>query len=126
MLFFLPPLIVKPITSTICTKCTFFTKLMEVKMAVTRIKSGEARIKWRDLLDQVFSSASDIIIERSGKDVAVLLPAADYAAIRDVLDELRLTRSTSAAYAEWKRDPSVARSWKEVEAELVQKGLIAA
>lgn len=93
-------------------------------MAVTRIKSGEARIKWRDLLDQVYAGASDIIIERSGKDVAVLLPAADYAAIRDVLDELRLTRRTSAAYAEWQRDPSVARSWKEVEAELVQKGLI--
>jgi len=47
-------------------------------MAVTRIKSGEARIKWRDLLDQVYAQvyagASDIIIERSGKDVASSSP----------------------------------------------------
>jgi prevent-host-death family protein len=93
-------------------------------MAVTKIKSGEARIKWRDLLDQVYAGTTDIIIERSGKDVAVLIPAADYAAIRDVLDELRMARRASAAYAEWQRDPSVARSWEEVEAELVQKGLV--
>jgi prevent-host-death family protein len=95
-------------------------------MAVTKIKSGEARIKWRDLLDQVYAGTTDIIIERSGKDVAVLIPAADYAAVRDVLDELRLARGASAAYAEWQRDPSVARSWEEVEAELVQKGLVGA
>jgi prevent-host-death family protein len=93
-------------------------------MTVTKIKSGQARIKWRDLLDQVYAGAADIIIERSGKDVAALIPARDYEAVREELDELRSARQAAAAYAEWQRDPCVARPWDEVEAELAKKGLV--
>ena len=92
-------------------------------MTITKINSGEARIKWRDLLDQVYAGVSDVLIERSGKAVAVLIPAADYEAIRDVLDDLRSTRQAAAAYAEWQRDPSMARPWEDVETELIEKGL---
>ncbi|MDO8752381.1 MAG: type II toxin-antitoxin system Phd/YefM family antitoxin [Anaerolineales bacterium] len=92
-------------------------------MTITKINSGEARIKWRDMLDQVYAGVSDVLIERSGKAVAVLIPAADYEAIRDVLDDLRSTRQAAAAYAEWQRDPSMARPWEDVEAELIEKGL---
>jgi hypothetical protein len=35
-------------------------------MTNARIKSAEARIKWRDLLDQVYAGTMDVIIERSG------------------------------------------------------------
>jgi len=93
-------------------------------MTHTRIKSADARIKWRDLLDQVYAGAMDVIIERSGKDVAVLIPAPDYEALRDELDELRSARQVAQAFAEWQSDPSVARPWEEVEAELTQKGLL--
>ena len=93
-------------------------------MTITKIKSSEARIKWRDLLDQVYAGAADIIIERSGKDMAVLIPAIDYEALRDELEELRSTRQAAAAYAEWQRDPSVARPWEDVEAELAKEGLV--
>ncbi|MCJ7724670.1 MAG: type II toxin-antitoxin system Phd/YefM family antitoxin [Anaerolineales bacterium] len=93
-------------------------------MTITKINSGDARIKWRDMLDQVYAGVTDIIIVRSGKDVAVLIPASDYEAVREDLDELRSARQAAATYAEWQRDPSVARPWEEVEAELTSKGLV--
>ena len=93
-------------------------------MTITKINSGDARIKWRDLLDQVYAGAADVIIERNGKEVAVLIPVIDYQALHEELEELRSARQASAAYAEWLRDPSVARPWEEVEAELIKKGLL--
>lgn len=87
-------------------------------MTIKTIKSGEARIHWRDLLDQVFAGKGDVVIERSGRNIAVLIPAADYEQIRETLEELRSVREASAAYDEWKRNPSVARPWDEVDAEL--------
>ncbi|MCC6300186.1 MAG: type II toxin-antitoxin system Phd/YefM family antitoxin [Anaerolineales bacterium] len=87
-------------------------------MANTIIKSGEARAKFRDLLDQVLSGRGDVIIERNGRNVAVMIPAADYEKIRDELDELRAVREAAAAYEEWTKNPSVGRPFKEVDAEL--------
>ncbi len=89
---------------------------------VTTVKSGEARIKWRDLLDQVLTGHGDVMIERNGKNVAVMIPAADYEQIQDALEDLRAARSAAAAYDEWKRNPSVARPWDEVDAELGKAG----
>lgn len=87
-------------------------------MPPTKIKSGEARAKWRDILDQVFAGKGDVIIERNGKDIAVMIPAVDYVQIRETLEDMRVGREASAAYEEWKNDPSVARPWGEVDAEL--------
>jgi prevent-host-death family protein len=87
-------------------------------MIIKTIKSGDARIHWRDVLDQVFSGRGDIVIERSGKNVAVLIPAIDYEQIREALDEIRSIREAAAAYDEWKRDPTVARPFDDVDAEL--------
>ena len=86
-------------------------------MFPTKIKSGEARANWRDILDQVFRG-KDMLIERNGRDIAVMIPAVDYAQIRETLEEMRATREAESAYQEWKKDPSVARSWDEVNAEL--------
>jgi prevent-host-death family protein len=91
-------------------------------MVTTTVKSGEARIKWRDLLDQVLTGRGDVMIERNGKKVAVMIPATDYEQIQDALEDLRAARSAAAAYEEWKRNPSVARPWDEVEAELGKAG----
>ena len=87
-------------------------------MRNTKVKSGEARAKWRDLLDQVLTGKGDVVIERNGKDIAVLIPAIDYEQIQDTLEELRAAREASSAYEEWKRNPNVARSWDDVDKEL--------
>jgi len=87
-------------------------------MKITKVKSGEARTKLRDLLDQVMAGKSDVLIERSGKGVAVMISTVDYQQIQDMLEELRAVRVASAAYEEWKRNPTVARSWDEVDPEL--------
>jgi prevent-host-death family protein len=82
-------------------------------MVTTTVKSGEARIRWRDLLDQVLTGRGDVMIERNGKNVAVMIPAADYEQIREELDEMRSVREAAAAYEAWKRDPSVARPFED-------------
>ena len=87
-------------------------------MSPIKVKSGEARAKWRDILDQVFAGKSDVVIERNGKDVAVMIPAVDYEQIRETLEDMRAVREAAANYEEWKNDPSVARPWEEVDAEL--------
>ena len=87
-------------------------------MSPTKVKSGEARAKWRDILDQVFAGKSDVVIERNGKDVAVMIPAVDYEQIRETLEDMRAVREAAANYEEWKNNPSVARPWEEVDAEL--------
>ena len=86
-------------------------------MFPTKIKSGEARAKWRDILDQVFAG-KDMLIERNGKEIAVMIPAVDYKEIREVLEDLRLAREAEKAYQEWKEDPSLARPLSEIETEL--------
>jgi prevent-host-death family protein len=87
-------------------------------MSPTKVKSGEARAKWRDILDQVFAGKGDVVIERNGKDVAVMIPAVDYEQIRETLEDMRVVREAAANYEEWKNDPSVARPWDEVDEEL--------
>jgi prevent-host-death family protein len=87
-------------------------------MPPTKVKSGEARAKWRDILDQVFAGKGDVVIERNGKDVAVMIPAVDYEQIRETLEDMRAVREAAANYEEWKKDPSVARPWEEVDTEL--------
>ncbi len=89
-----------------------------VIMTIIKVNTSEARIRWRDILDQVYTGSGDIIIERSGKAVAVLIPAVDYEKIHESLDELRSERQATKAYAEWQRDPSVARPWQEVKGDL--------
>ena len=87
-------------------------------MANTIVKSGEARTKFRDLLDRVLAGKGDVVIERNGKNVAVMIPAVDYEQIREELDDLRSAREAAAAYEEWKKDQSTGRPLEEFEAEL--------
>ena len=67
-------------------------------MSPIKVKSGEARAKWRDILDQVFAGKGDVIIERNGKDIAVMIPAEDYEQIRETLERMRAVRETRAVY----------------------------
>ncbi len=93
-------------------------------MTTETISSRDARSKWRDVLDKVFSRTADVVIERNGQPVAVLIPVEDYEALRDELDDLRAARQAGAIYEEWRRDPSTARPLEDVEADLKAKGLL--
>jgi len=93
-------------------------------MATTTVKSREARIKWRDILDQVYAGSGDVVVERSGKPVAVIIPFIDYQEIQDKLDDLRAARQAVEAYQQWKQDPSIGKPWEQVEAELIEAGLL--
>lgn len=63
-----------------------------------KVKSGEARARFRDLLDQVLSGKGDVIIERNGKNVAVMIPAEDYEQVREKLEAVRAVREAATVY----------------------------
>lgn len=88
------------------------------------VSSREARAKWRDMLDKVLARSADVVIERNGQPVAVLIPVEDYEALQDELDDLRAARRAGEVYEEWRRDPSTARPFEDAEADLIAKGLL--
>jgi prevent-host-death family protein len=75
-------------------------------MSPTKVKSGEARAKWRDILDQVYAGKGDVIIERNGKEIVVLIPAEDYSQIREMLQNIRAVRDTTSAYETLETHPA--------------------
>jgi prevent-host-death family protein len=97
---------------------------LEEEVAVKIVNSREARTKWRDLLDDIFSGDSDVIIERNGKPIAAMIPAADYRELQDELDDLRAARRAAIAYEDWKRNPEGSIPWDEMRANLVTEGLL--
>jgi prevent-host-death family protein len=85
------------------------------------MKSDEARLKWRDLIDRALSGA-DTVIERYNKPAAVVIPFEDYAALQEELEDLRAGRRAEAAYQEWVDDPTTGEDWEKVKAELLSEG----
>lgn len=90
-------------------------------MSITTIGSREARQKWRDLLDEVFTGTADIVIERNGKPIATLISYEDYVAIAEILDDIRAARRVAEAH---KASQQSGRSYSEIRAELESKGLL--
>lgn len=90
-------------------------------MTLHVMKSREARSNWRQLLDRVLIG-EDVLIERNGQPVAVLIPARDYDRLRSELEELRAAQHAAAVYQDWKQNPESARDWEDVRAELVAEG----
>jgi PHD/YefM family antitoxin component YafN of YafNO toxin-antitoxin module len=70
-----------------------------------------------------FAGKGDVIIERNGKDIIVVIPAEDYEQIRETLEDMRAVREAASNYEEWKNNPSVARPWDEVDNELGNKAV---
>ena len=93
-------------------------------MTNTTVQSRKARAQWRTLLDAVLAGDSDVVIERNGKAVAVLIPVEDYQELQEALDDLRATRRANAAYADYKNHPESGKPWSEVREELVSEGLL--
>lgn len=91
-------------------------------MTVQKLDSNRARTQWRDVLDTAASGTSDIVIERYGKPVVVVIAYRDFVALQDELDELRAARRADAVYEEWKSDHSSARPYADFRAEMVAEG----
>jgi prevent-host-death family protein len=92
-------------------------------MTVQVIDSRDARTKWRDIMDAAAAGA-ETVIERYGKPTAVVIPFADYEALREDLDDLRAGRRAQAAIEAWQKDPSLGRPWEEIKAEMIRDGLL--
>lgn len=92
--------------------------------SILTVNSRKARENLRDLLDRVFKGDTDIIIERNGKPVAAMISVTDYEDILDELEDLRSSRRAAEIYESWKRDSTTARPLNEVEADLLDRGLL--
>ena len=93
-------------------------------MNTTIVSSREARAKWRDILDEVNSGLTDVVVERYGKPVAAIIAYEDFAAILEELEDLRDGRLAMAELAAWEQDPSSAQSWETIKAEMQEEGLL--
>jgi prevent-host-death family protein len=89
-------------------------------MPIQTLDSNDARLRWRSLLDAA-RAGEDTVIERYGEPTAAVIPFEDYAAIQEILDDLRAARRAEAVLAEYQADPTTARPWREVMAELEEE-----
>lgn len=92
-------------------------------MTVHVLKSDKARLQWRRLLEAA-RKGDDTVIEHYDTPTAALIPYEDYQAVHEYLDDLRASRRAKAAMEEWERDPSTARDWDEIKAEMIRDGLL--
>ena len=85
-------------------------------MQTKTMSSEEVRSEWRNVADTVMSGTV-VVMERYGKPLMAMIPYVDYLALQEQLEDLRDLRAAEAAHADYKRDPSSARSWEDVKAE---------
>jgi prevent-host-death family protein len=85
-------------------------------MLTKALSSEQARNQWQDVIDAAVAG-ENVIIERYGKPTAVVIPYQDFAAIEEIMEDLRDVREAQVALEEWRRDPTTARPWKEIKAE---------
>jgi prevent-host-death family protein len=91
---------------------------------MTRIRelgSREARKEWREILDTVMSGDSDVLISRHGQEIAALIPAGDYYAILDELEELRLGRMAEALYQSYLEGTTTAKPYEDIRDEILEE-----
>lgn len=63
--------------------------------------SKEARANWREMLDAIYLHKQDVVIERNGKPVAVLLSVEEYQAVQEMLEDYRDTLIADEIYEAW-------------------------
>ena len=88
---------------------------------VKEIPSRDARKLWREILDEVKSGESDIAITRYGEPVAVMIPAADYQALAEELEDLRLGRIAEESYAVYLANREAAIPYDRLRKELLEQ-----
>ncbi|MEZ4636704.1 MAG: hypothetical protein R2873_14750 [Caldilineaceae bacterium] len=92
-------------------------------MATQIMKSDEARVKWRDVLESAMFG-NDTVIERYNRPTAVVIPFDDYTAILEALEDYRAGQRAQMAHQEWLEDPESGEEWETVKAELIADGLL--
>lgn len=76
------------------------------------------------MMQKAGSGSADVVIERYGKPVVAMIAYEDFVSLQGELDDLRAARRAAEAYQAWKEQPGRGRPWEEVEAELVNEGLL--
>lgn len=84
------------------------------------VSSRDARQQWREVLDTVHTGSGDVLISRHGQDVAVIIPAQDYYALADELEELRLSRIADSIYEDYLAGKESARPYEEARSEILE------
>lgn len=85
-------------------------------MSIKTIKSEEARVKMRDILDEV-TAGREIMIERYNKPVGVIVPHA-------LWQQLKKLQREEIARIRREMDEGNYRTWGEVKAELQVEGIL--
>jgi prevent-host-death family protein len=80
------------------------------------VSVSEARESLSDLLGRVQHGGEDVTILKHGKPVAVMISAEAFA-YYEALENAELARMADASYAEYRKDPSAARTIEEIMAE---------
>lgn len=93
-------------------------------MTVKTLKSDAARNAWRDVIDDVASGDDVVIVERYNKPLVAVIPYEAFLALQEEFDEWRAAQQAQVMLDAWRKDPSIARPWEQVEAELVANGLL--
>ncbi|HIP70962.1 MAG TPA: type II toxin-antitoxin system prevent-host-death family antitoxin [Anaerolineae bacterium] len=92
-------------------------------MATTVYSSDKARTRWRHVIDAAVAG-ENVIIERYGKPAAAVIPYQDFLELEEMLEDLHDIREAQIALDEWRRDPSTARPWEDIKADLIADGLL--
>lgn len=92
-------------------------------MTIHVLKSDRARLQWRQVLEAA-RKGDATVIEHYDTPTAAVIPYEDFLALQEELDDLRAARRAQAALEEWERDPSTARDWEEIKAEMIRDGLL--
>ena len=88
--------------------------------SIREIGSREARKEWREILDTVMTGDSDVLISRHGQEIAALIPARDYYAILEELEEIRLARLAENLYESYLEGKTPAKPYEEVRVEILK------
>lgn len=88
--------------------------------SIREVGSREARKEWREVLDTVMAGDSDVLISRHGQEIAVLIPARDYYAILEELEEIRLARLAENLYESYLEGKTPAKPYEEVRVEILK------
>lgn len=59
------------------------------------LPSSFIRQNWREMLDTMLEGGQDVVILRYRKPIAVMIPARDYEAVKELLDQVRKARATA-------------------------------
>ena len=90
----------------------------------TAARRQEARIAESGTSEVALTGGKNYILKQEdGKPIAIILPWEQYQALLERLEDLEDFVEADEAMAEYEQDPSTGRSWEDVEADLVTKGV---